>query len=117
MDVRERIESIEKVERRLVGFLENYGRLLDAIQKEGKDQTSSGGDGKEYGDSDIDDGGDNSDKAKQLIDKCYEDLSFVSINLRREMKLQQATLPLPPNLPKMAPDVNTNKLKSLLRRE
>lgn len=52
---------------------------------------------------------------KTLISKCYEDLSFASVHLRRELKLLELKLPLPSNLSKKASDVNNEKLKQLLK--
>lgn len=53
-------------------------------------------------------------KMKQLIDNCYDDLSNASVHLRRELKLLELKLPLPPNLSKKASGTNNQKLKQLL---
>lgn len=104
--VAERIQSIQSTEQKLVAFLEGFSNLLEATEKA-------------HTDIDTDNAATGSDREqeqeiKDIIDQCYTDISYASVHLRRELKLLDVKLPLPPNLSKKASDVNNEKLKQLL---
>lgn len=100
--VRERLQSINDTERRLVSFLGNFATLIDTIHD--KHVSLIDGEQKQGREEQI----------NELINNCYDDLSYSSIHIRRELKLLELKLPLPPNLSKKASDVNNQKLKQLL---
>lgn len=117
--VKERLESIQETEQRLVSFLSSFSKLVDKIHDTHVEMTINDQDKKKSQDFDefdeTDDNNDSKDNnVKELINKCYDDLSFSSIHLRRELKLLELKLPLPPNLSKKASDINNEKLKQLI---
>lgn len=102
--VKERIGSIHETEKKLVSFLDNFAELLEKMHSvqsvvDEAEQSKAGGE----------------EEIKGLINECYDDISFASVHLRRELKLLDAKLPLPPNVSKKASDVNNDKLKHLLQ--
>lgn len=144
--VKERLQSIQETEKRLVSFLSNFAEFIDKVHDthlellEKRQKKAAGTEHRANGIGFHDDDGDDlmdddddeedeedeenenteagvldSEPVKEIIDKCYDDLSFASIHLRRELKLLDLKLPLPPNLSKKASDVNNEKLKQLLQ--
>lgn len=107
--VKERLDSIQETEQRLVSFLATFAQVIEKMHDTHVELLDRDGE---------DDGGEDGAEAqsvKTLISKCYEDLSFASVHLRRELKLLELKLPLPSNLSKKASDVNNEKLKQLLK--
>jgi hypothetical protein len=98
--VAERIKSIESTEKRLVDFLDGVGHLVDTIHEAHINNTN--------------DSIDKEKEIKNIVNTCYDDISYASVHLRRELKLLDIKLPLPPNLSKKASDLNNEKLKQLL---
>ncbi|KAG0684416.1 hypothetical protein C6P42_002787 [Pichia californica] len=103
--VKERIDSIHQTELKLVSFLSNMAQLVDTVHDSHVNMISDDNNNKSITES---------DKVKQLIGNCYEDLSFASVHIRRELKYLELKLPLPPNLSKKASDLNNEKLKQLI---
>lgn len=107
--VAERIKSIQSTEQKLVEFLEGFSKLLESTHDAHANINHSNND-----DDDDHDDTDKEQEIKDIIDKCYTDISYASVHLRRELKLLDVKLPLPPNLSKKASDANNEKLKQLL---
>lgn len=128
--VRERIRSIHNTEMKLVSFLDNFSQLLNSMHDIKVDDNSTEDEDHHIQASDSDedmeiDGRkerksssltveEQETKMKQLIDNCYSDLSYASVHLRRELKLLEMKLPLPPNLSKKSVGANEKKLQQLL---
>ncbi|ODQ44087.1 hypothetical protein PICMEDRAFT_74925 [Pichia membranifaciens NRRL Y-2026] len=104
--VRERLDAIQETEQRLVSFLGTFAEVMEKVEEthvELLDKEAGAGDGDGDGET-----------VQQLMSRCYEDLSFASVHLRRELKLLEVKLPLPAGLSKKASDVNNEKLRRLL---
>lgn len=102
--VRERLDAIQETEQRLVSFLGTFAEVMEKVEEthvELLDKEAGAGDG-------------DGETVQQLMSRCYEDLSFASVHLRRELKLLEVKLPLPAGLSKKASDVNNEKLRRLL---
>ena len=104
--VRERLESIHETEQRLVSFLATFAQVVEKVHDTHVELLDKEGDEQEEEDE---------KSVQSLVSKCYDDLSFASVHLRRELKLLEVKLPLPPGLSKKASDVNNEKLKRLLQ--
>lgn len=87
---RERITALEAAEDKLVSFLSSLGELLDNPGNK---------------DTEIN---------KKHITDCYTNLSDASVIVRRELKVLQQSLQVPPFLSKKEQSATTNKLNSLI---
>lgn len=89
---RERIAAIEGAEENLVSFLSSFGKLLENP------------------------GNPDTEVNKKLIVDCYTNLSDASIIFRRELKLLEQSLRVPPTLLKKDESATAKKLNSLLNK-
>lgn len=90
---RERIAALEGAEEKLVSFLSSLGELLENP------------------------GSSNTETNKHHITDCFTNLSDASIIVRRELKLLQQSLRVPPTLLKKDQSATTKKLNSLIKND
>lgn len=97
--VQKRLESITETETKLVDFLDGFAVLLNKLHDKHNNLSKDNADCEDI---------------NSTIDKCYDDLSYASIHLRRELKLLEMNLPIPSNLSKKATNINNDKLHKLI---